>query len=82
MAEKNTERAQSRATTEKPEDVRVKPPSQEDRVKAQEEDSTEFDQHESHVPTEEDYERARTTGAGREPELPPGVVKDRGRGKK
>lgn len=37
------------------------------------------DQHGGYVPTEEDYERARTEGAGNEPELPPGVVRRRGK---
>lgn len=33
------------------------------------------DQHRGYEPTEEDYERARNEGIGREPELPPGVVR-------
>lgn len=28
-----------------------------------------------YVPTEDDYDRARTVGAGNEPELPAGVVR-------
>lgn len=43
-------------------------------------ETEEVDQHAGYVPTEADYERARTVGAGNEPELPPGKV-DRGRGK-
>lgn len=35
------------------------------------------DQHRVSEPTEEDYERARTVGIGNEPELPPGVIRNK-----
>lgn len=33
------------------------------------------EQHGGYEPTDDDYEKARTVGAGNEPELPPGVVR-------
>lgn len=70
MAE--TPKTESRATTARPQSVA--PASN---VESRDEDTDKLaeTQHSGYEPTEADYERARTTGVGREPELPPGIVR-------